>query len=278
MKTFIITSVLMVVALFFTSCNNEIAGIDAASLEKSTILSDSICTDSIFTTTIDDLSEADIAGLMLMREEEKMAHDVYVYFFEKYELTIFDRISNSETKHAESVLALLNHFELADPALTESGVFASEELQALYDQLIEMGDASVEAALNVGGLIEETDILDLQNLLDATENADITTVYSHLLRGSNQHLKAFSRTLLSYDITYVPTILTQEAYDAILATPNGQGNQGNAMRNGNGNKGAKGNKGVNGGQGKGGNGGNGGNGGQGQGSGSGDGTGTCVVG
>ena len=270
MKTFIITAVFALSALSFSSCSDKMAGIEAESIEKSLLVNFEECTDSIFTTTIENLTEADIAGLNLMREEEKMAHDVYLYFFENYELTIFDRIAKSESKHADAVLRLLNHFELEDPTVDEAGVFTKEELQSLYNQLTEMGNASVEAALSAGALIEETDIADLQELLENTENADLIRVYTHLLKGSYQHLKAFARTLLTYNITYVPVVLTQEAYDAILIMPNGNGNQGKGIGKGNkGNKGGKGNRGGNGG--KGGNSGS-------NGQGSGNGTGTCVNG
>jgi hypothetical protein len=270
MKTFILSSIILLAVIAFSSCTDEETLTETSFIElKSTVL-DSTCTESNFTTTVEDLTEADIAGLLLMREEEKMAHDVYVYFFEKYGLTIFDRISNSESKHAESVLRLIEHFELADPTIAEAGVFANEELQALYNELIAIGDESVEAALAAGALIEETDIEDLQILIDGTENADILTVYGKLLNGSFNHLKGFVRTLSSYDVTYEPQILTQEVFEAILATPNGNGSQGNRGNGGHGNGNSKG----------GGQGGNGNQGGQGgsNGQGSGNGTGTCVNG
>ena len=277
MKTLILTTLVLAAALFFNSCNNDLTGVDSSSLEKSAVVASGYgdCTDSVFTTTIDDLSEADIEGLLFMREEEKLAHDVYVYFFNKYELTIFDRISESEARHAEAVLNLINHFGLVDPSSEEAGVFNNAELQALYNQLIEQGDASVEDALAVGGLIEETDILDLENQLGTTENTDLITVYTHLLNGSYQHLKGFSKTLSVYNVTYELQLLSSEAYKTILATTNGNGGQGKGMRNGsgqgNGQQGGKGNRGGNGGQGNAGNGGN-------NGQGSGDGTGTCVNG
>jgi len=43
----------------------------------------------------------------------------------------------------------------------------------------------------VGILIEETDIEDLENLLDQTAKNDIGQVYTNLLDGSNSHLEAF---------------------------------------------------------------------------------------
>lgn len=228
-----------VISILVTSCNENNFEQVPSNVNFKSINLDSICRDSVFTSGIDDLSTDDIEGLLLMIEEEKLAHDVYVYFYERYELSIFDRISMSETKHTELVLRLLNYFGLEDPTINETGIFSNDELQGLYNTIIETGNESVEAALTSGALIEETDIADLQRLLDATENIDIITVYSKLLRGSYNHLKAFNRTLLSYDITYVPSILTQQEFDAILLTQNGnmQGKgKGNGQGGGNGHR------------------------------------------
>lgn len=283
MKTLSISTVLMGTMLLLASCSNDLTGIDSTNLEKSSTLStdDGICTDSLFTTTIDDLSDADIDGLLFISEEEKLAHDVYTYFYDKYELSIFERIANSEAKHMDAVLNLINHFGLTNPASDEAGVFNNDALQTLYNQLIEQGNATVEDALAVGALIEETDILDLEKLLNNTENSDISMVFNHLLNGSFQHLKGFTRTLQTYEVVYSPQLLSQEAYDAILLSSNGNNGQGNGKRNGHGKGHGKGQRGGNGnggqgsgGQGYGGNSGNGGNNGQG----SGDGTGTCVNG
>lgn len=280
MRTLKILSVLTVAFALLMSCEmSEMEAIDSIVSEKSATI-DGVCTnDSAFTTTADDLTEADIAGLMLMREEEKMAGDVYTVFFDAYGLTVFNRISVSEDKHADAVLTLINYYGLEDPASTEPGVFNNTELQALYNQLIEAGSDSVEA-LQVGALIEETDIADLQELIEGTDNADIERVYANLLRGSYQHLKAFVRILEKYGVTYVPQILSEEVFAEILATPNGQyrgngqgmnaGNSGQQNRQGNGPQGNAGN-GSHGGNGNAGNGGN-------NGHGSGNGTGTCVNG
>ena len=54
------------------------------------------------------LSQTEINDLKFLREEEKLAHDVYLFSFEKYQINIFNSISQSEQTHTESVLALLN--------------------------------------------------------------------------------------------------------------------------------------------------------------------------
>ena len=75
---------------------------------------------------------------------------------------------------------------------TQAGVFENAELQSLYNQLIAQGSQSLEQALLVGGAIEEIDILDLQERLAQTDQADIQLVFESLLNGSTNHLNAFS--------------------------------------------------------------------------------------
>ena len=88
--------------------------------------------------------------------------------------------------------------------------------------------------------MEEIDILDLQSRLALTDNADIQQVFNNLLRGSENHLRAFAKALLNQTgETYVPQYLTPEAYAAILAGTagnygNGRGGQGGGGRGGRG--------------------------------------------
>lgn len=141
-----------------------------------------------------DLTDDEVAGLMWMREEEKLARDVYDAMEAKWDLQIFDNISNSEQTHMDAVLALLERHGLDDPAAGNApGEFTNPELQALYDSLIAQGNVSATEALKVGVAIEELDIADLQ--ARQTETADIALVYDHLETGSEHHLEAFNRQL-----------------------------------------------------------------------------------
>jgi len=175
-----------------------------------------------FTTTSGDLKQFDIDGLLFMREEEKMALDVYDRFYATYGLTTFDRISNSETRHSEAVLALIQHFGLADPAISEAGKFSNQSIQTLYNQLVAAG-TSCNAALSTGAYIEEYDIADLKKLIAETTNADILVVYTNLLKGSENHLRAFVRVLSMQGITYKPQILSSADYNTIIAGANSSG-------------------------------------------------------
>ena len=141
------------------------------------------------------LSATEKESLLYMREEEKLARDVYNTFYDRYGLRVFSNIAASEQAHMDAVLTLLNRYGLADPAAAAPGVFNNDDLQALYDDLIDQGSQSLTAALQAAVLIEETDIADLQDGLALTSHADLRAVYNNLLRASQNHLRAFSRQL-----------------------------------------------------------------------------------
>ena len=140
------------------------------------------------------LTQEEIDGILFMREEEKLAHDVYVQFYDLYAHKIFLNISLSEQRHTEAVLRLINFYGLKDPALEGIGEFKNEELKELYDNLMLMGTDLI-SALEVGVLIEETDIEDISALMEQTEVKNILQVYGNLLNGSENHLKSFESTL-----------------------------------------------------------------------------------
>ena len=147
-------------------------------------------------TAVTPLTEDEQTWLTFMREEEKVARDAYLTFSELWAFRPFLNIAKSEQTHMNSVKALLTRYGVTDPVADDTiGVFANPELQALYDTLIIQGSLSLTNALEVGVLIEEADIADLTEALAATTHRDLLTVYKNLLRGSNSHLKAFTKSL-----------------------------------------------------------------------------------
>ncbi len=180
-----------------------------------------------------DLSAEEAAALTFMREEEKLAHDVYVTLYEQWGLPVFINISQSEQAHSDAVKALLDRYGLADPATGTVGVFTDPELQALYTELVALGSQSVAGALKVGAAIEEIDILDLQERLAQTDNADLQQVFNNLLNGSYSHLRAFVSTLQTQTgEAYQPQYLSLEAYQAIISASAGSGNGAGSNRGG----------------------------------------------
>jgi len=130
-----------------------------------------------------------------MREEEKLARDVYITLYETWRLTIFNNIASSEQKHMDSKKILLDRYGIPDPASGQDVGRFTEEFQPIYDDLITMGSASVTAALRVGEFIELTDINDLTDALAVTTHRDIKRVYQNLRNGSYNHLDAFQSQL-----------------------------------------------------------------------------------
>jgi hypothetical protein len=171
------------------------------------------------------LSADEAAGLIFMREEEKLAHDVYVTFYQQYGLAIFNNIANSEATHMAAIKTLLDRYGLIDPAAGNGvGVFENAELQALYNQLIAQGSQSLSAALKVSGAVEEIDILDLKEQLATTVHGDIQQVYTSLLNGSYNHLRAFANTLkMQTGEVYQPQYLDAVTYQIIIAGASGRG-------------------------------------------------------
>ncbi len=191
-------------------------------------------TQSLDAIPVGDLDEAETEGILFMREEEKLARDVYLTLYDVWGMPTFQNIAGSEQTHMDAVLSLIDRYSLEDPAQSNDvGVFTNPDLQALYDQLVAQGSESLAGALKVGGAIEEIDILDLEKHLAETDNADIQTVYNSLLQGSNNHLRAFSSTLeRQTGESYHPQYLDQEAYDAIVNSSMQRG--GNRQGGGNG--------------------------------------------
>lgn len=183
--------------------------------------------------TPSDLSDDERIGIILMREEEKLARDVYITLGKKWELNIFTNISNSEQTHTDAVKVLLDRYTVADPVKTNTvGIFTDNTMQKLYDDLVKQGSQSLTEALIVGATIEDLDIKDLQKLLDKTDNQDIITTYNNLEKGSRNHMRAFIRQLKQHDVTYTPQFISQELFDSIISSEQEKGKVGGERKGG----------------------------------------------
>lgn len=144
------------------------------------------------------LSTEEAADLQYVREEEKLARDVYEELDALYgeRVAIFGSIAVSEDTHTLAIKALLDRYKVTDPAADdEHGVFVNHELQELYDDLVDSGSASLEEGLLVGVFIEELDIDDLTACRARATHADILNVYTNLIAGSYNHLESFEKVL-----------------------------------------------------------------------------------
>ena len=165
-----------------------------------------------------ELSRDEIGAILYMREEEKLARDVYLVLYNETGLPVFQNIARSEQTHMDMVLSLIEKYNLSDPVDGMTvGEFNSTEMQELYEELVSKGSESELEALKVGALIEEIDIKDLEEWLKRTDNEDVKAVFESLMAGSENHLRAFTRLMENrYDVTYSPQVLGLEEYINIV--------------------------------------------------------------
>ena len=175
------------------------------------------------------LSPEEEATLLAMRVEEKLARDVYATLYDLWNMPIFLNISQSESRHTASIAKLLSAYNITDPVDdSQIGVFEDPEIQKLFTDLIAQGSVSLADAYVVGATIEEMDIIDLEEALAETDNADLERVYSNLKNGSIHHLSAFSRAIENQTGTdYIPRLMTTEEYNQLTSSRGnrGQGKQ-----------------------------------------------------
>ena len=132
--------------------------------------------------------------LQYLVEEEKLARDVYAYLAANVTSQKFSNIVKSEQTHMDNISALLKKYNFFNPTTNRApGVFRDAELQKLYNDLIAQGSVSIAAAMQVGVAIEELDIADLKKMMVSPAPADVKLAYDLLLKGSYNHLAAFSR-------------------------------------------------------------------------------------
>ncbi len=173
-----------------------------------------------------DLTAEEVADLLHMREEEKLARDVYLALYDAWQTPVFQNIAKSEQMHMDAIAALLSAYGIEDPVAQtadQRGVFVNPDLQNLYAQLVEQGSASLVDALTVGATIEDLDIKDLNDAIARTTHTDIAATYENLKMGSENHMRAFVSNLKAQGADYTPQFISMDEYQQILAGSPGRG-------------------------------------------------------
>lgn len=199
-KVFSVTATVLAGTLVLAGCApQEPVALDSQSTTpaaEATIETESGVDDIVGEQELGSATEAETVLLLTyLIEEEKLAHDVYTVLYEEYGFQVFANILESETQHQDSVLKLLDAFDVEDPRSEELGVFNDPELQELFDTLIVKGMLSETDAFEVGVIIEEKDIADITNQLENASDADVIDTLERLRAGSENHLRAFNRQL-----------------------------------------------------------------------------------
>ncbi len=165
-----------------------------------------------------ELSSQAANELIRMREEEKLAHDVYLAMHEKWGAQVFG-IRNAELKHMGAMEKMLDRFGIEDPIVDQTpGVFTSELYSDLYVQLVESGSESLMDAFKVGAKIEELDLSDLRTAGVGVGDPVLVQVYGNLERATRNHLRAFAAQIQANGGSYEAEHLTQTEFDTIAAS------------------------------------------------------------
>jgi len=180
------------------------------------------------------LSNDETSWLTYMREEEKLARDVYITLYEKWGKSIFTNIAVSEQRHMDAIKNLLMKYGVPDPVTDDTvGVF-TDKFKNLYETLISKGSESLVQALKVGVFIEETDIHDLEQAITSTTHRDINKVYTNLMNGSYNHLAAFCSQLENRGVDCESDkLITEELYTQ-FSGPGSAPNSGDGIPDGSG--------------------------------------------
>lgn len=165
------------------------------------------------------LTQKEKEALIYMREEEKLARDIYDSMYFKWSGNPFGNIRQSEQIHMDRMKFLITTYKLYDPVEKNNdkhGIFINVGLQQNYKELVSAGSRSLTEALKAGAKIEEMDIADLEERIKQTERQDITNTYNYLMMASGNHLRAFVHRLKMLGINYDPVILNKASFDKII--------------------------------------------------------------
>lgn len=169
------------------------------------------------------LSAATASDLVFVRDEERLARDLYAAIAAQYgDALPFSTIVNSEQRHFDAVGVLLARYGLADPASGKAaGQYANPAIQTLYDTLLAQSKISLAEAYQVGIAVETRDIEDVKKGASDATQADVDRVFTMLLRGSEKHLSAF--TDAANGVTHTETDMRGQASDSAATHRHGVG-------------------------------------------------------
>lgn len=223
-----LTTLPVSLAIMSTSCQNDMAEeyidtnnttvtlLDVNADTTTSIIAGSLEQVLIQTTALDN---SDFSLLLKIKEDEKLARDVYDILYQTWGRRPFINISKAESTHLNAVIRLLSYNGSSDTIIAQAGTFIDSKIQTLYNELVIKGKSSLINAYTVGALIEEFDILDLQESISKTTNENLILVFDNLMRGSRNHLRAYNRQLKLLKVTYTPVYISQKEFDEITNTP-----------------------------------------------------------
>jgi len=143
-------------------------------------------------------------SLAYMYEEERLAKEVYLSVYQKQRIRQLYKIAtNSEERHINAVKDLAQKYGIR-LSPQQTGRYSIGHIQSLFNQLYSKGIRSQKDALEVGCIVEVTDIEDLNKYISEAQRAganDVVQVYDFLRKGSYNHYWAFDRGLKNLGVS-----------------------------------------------------------------------------
>ncbi len=167
-------------------------------------------------------------SLAYMGNEERLAHDVYMNLYNYHKQNsgieiyqLYNIATRSESRHIQTVQDLVKRYNISLNDLTivdanvvnnknmssdnmPSGVYDVPKIQELYDYLYDKGINSQKDALEVGCMVEVTDINDLNEYIKEAEESnaqDVQDAFEFLRSGSYNHYWAFDNGLKNIGVS-----------------------------------------------------------------------------
>ena len=153
------------------------------------------------------LSSQEIDGMLYLVENEKLLCDYFTVMYEKHKLPLFNQLAMNEQRHLNIISVKIDRYDLENPADQKpAGQFVNPQLQASYDQLIEIGNTGVYSALIAAVQKVERDVVDIPAIISTFEgNDDVVHVISGILLESQDNLDALKAELKSsIDLISIP--------------------------------------------------------------------------
>ena len=164
------------------------------------------------------LTDDEFDDVQQLREEEKLARDLFSDAYAHYGLPVFNDIARSEQQHMDVVLKILDSYGMIDSATERPGKYNNWDIQGLYDGFATAVRKSKADALLAGAAVQDMEIEDIGTFLSRTAQSDIAVVYKDLLCESRNHLRTLSTQITRSDSTYPQQYISQGAFDDIVAT------------------------------------------------------------
>lgn len=171
-------------------------------------------------TVTDSLSADEIEFQFALREDEKMARDLYTVFAAKYSTAPqIDRIAAAENSHIACVEAVLDYYEISYPAMTAAaGLFEDAKRQAIYNELADKSGTLLEVYATMAA-VEEESVSAYKSVQSEITNENIALVITNMIKASSNHLKAAVCQIIAGGGTYTPLYLSAEEFGTIVNLP-----------------------------------------------------------